>query len=357
MAVDKRRVLFIGGIPSSMSEEVISDHFSQYDTIVNVRIMKDRKTKAAKGYAFVTLTDHLKIPAILAIPQVIAGRAVDVQVASRRGEKEKWKEEQQKKKLFVSNVPSHIDNDGLGNYFTQFGEVRNSFVIRDFVTKASLNYGYVEFVDPNIIEKVFNMENLKLDGADLICMPYQGKPQERKLMVSKFQRLKAGKEETLLGQPLNSSEDESRTDQPTKEVRTSDLPITCTKTIQSTFTWPTAHTSTIQEVIGVSTRLNQDVENYEFKIRLEIPKRTANSYPGAFVRSHRTSAGPLSFSTAPNFGFPKMGTSNFNGEQTFPLSSGVFSRSANKSNYPGFTADSSSIGSTSLLFPRFRLFN
>lgn len=180
MTADKRRVVYVGGIPSSMTEDVIKEHFSKYDNIVNVRIMKYRKTRGSKGYAFVTVTDHLKIPLILDEQQVIAGRTVDVQVASRRGEKEKWKEEQTRKRLFVSNLPNKVSNYELCVYFSSFGEVRNAYVIKDFATKNSLNYGYVEFAKAGIIDTLINSVNLKLEGSNLICMSYQGKNQDKK---------------------------------------------------------------------------------------------------------------------------------------------------------------------------------
>lgn len=293
MVVDKRRVLFIGGIPSSMTEEVIRDHFSQYDTIVNVRIMKDRKTKGSKGYAFVTVSDHLKIPTILATPQVIAGRTVDVQVASRRGEKEKWKEEQRKRKLFISNIPSHIDNESLQNFFSKFGEVRNAFVIRDFATKASLNYGYVEFVDANILDRVFSTKELELDGADLICMPYQGKPQDKKMLEPKSKGKHTDSEESGVfdaynqgGLPLAA-----RSHQP---YRMSKLVSNSTQVLQSDGRRHSASANPKYLYIELSSRLNEAESNYGFNLKGETTVRVSNSYSRAFVSAYSTFGDPHS---------------------------------------------------------------
>jgi RNA recognition motif-containing protein len=183
MVLDKRRVLFVGGIPSSMAAETIRDHFSQFDAVVSVRIMKDRHTKNSKGYAYVTVANHKSIPLILSQPQVIAGRTVDVQLASRRGEKKQWKEDQKKRKLFVSNIPSYVDNKALASFFNNFGEVRNAYVIRDFVSKASRNYGYVEFFDTSSVRQVLATEQILLDGEELSCLPFQGRLQEKKYLT------------------------------------------------------------------------------------------------------------------------------------------------------------------------------
>jgi RNA recognition motif-containing protein len=336
-----------------MTEEVIRDHFSQYDTVVNVRIMKDRKTKGSKGYAFVTVTDHLKIPNILCVPQVIEGRTVDVQVASRRGEKEKWKDEQKKRKVFVSNIPSHIDNESLAEYFTQFGEVRNAFVIRDFASKASLNYGYVEFMDADVNERVLNLENLKLDGAELLCLPYQGKLQDRKLMVSTLQKKLAETEQGLQIPSFNSSQDVLNTNQLNKVLSHSDLPIISTKISKPTRKWQTVSSNTKLQVIGRSTLLNQELENYKFNIKLENPLRMANSYCRPSMRAYGTSAGLIKPVPNLHFGQPNNGESNRNGKPASSLSSGVVSSYTNQLVTPGSYIHPDS---SRLFFPTFRLF-
>lgn len=292
MAIDKRRVLFIGGIPSSMTEEVIRDHFNKYDTIVNVRIMKDRKTKGSKGYAFVTVTDHQKIADILAEPQVIAGRTVDVQVASRRGEKEKWKEEQKKRKLFVSNIPAHIDNDALLDFFQKFGDVRNAFVIRDFATKASLGYGYVEFVELNILEAEFSSEDLMLDGAELICMPYQGKPQERKQLsyANKASKNQAEMDDAQYKDHFHSEEDKhtekmSKTNKISQKVSTPKEHPT-----DKRFNLPAFKTKS--QAIGVSEQLNEEETNYGFRVNFKTANRFLMSYHRTFMSSYGTYSVP-----------------------------------------------------------------
>jgi RNA recognition motif-containing protein len=344
MAVDKRRVLFIGGIPSSMTEEVIRGHFSQYDTIVNVRIMKDRKTKGSKGYAFITVADHLKIPAILAEPQVIAGRTVDVQVASRRGEKEKWKEEQQKRKLYVSNIPSHVDNESLGNYFKKFGEVRNAFVIRDFATKVSLNYGYIEFSESDVIEKVFASGTILLDGTELVCLRYQGKSQDKKHVTATTNKKLPDTDGQSESNDQLALDEENHPESLAKERRISNIVTKKGQDSPEDGNSSCILTSTILEIIAASSHLNQLESNYGFKVKVDGPFRTAFSYSRAFVSAYCTYASPaLSPTIGRQVGIPTAAAnSKITFQQSLLSSSGKLSSCTNKASQPGFTPQSSS---------------
>lgn len=318
MVIDKRRVLFVGGIPSSMTEDVIRDHFSRYDLIVNVRIMKDRKTRGSKGYAFVTLTDHLKIPAILDEPQIIDGRTVDVQVASRRGEKEKWKEEQKKKRLFVSNLPSHIGNEYLLAYFSNFGEVRNAYVIRDFVTKHSLNYGYVEFVEAGITDSLINSEDLSLDGSQLVCMPYQGRNQEKKLTQQSIPRadskLSSKKPSEARETLISEQQEKSTSVKPTqKQLFTTKKDSESAREEVLPISRSLGVANSKYEYLEKCILLNQDESNYSFKLKKDSLNSGSNSYLSPLLRGTSTFNDPILNS-------PPLMLTSFNQSATFGLS-------------------------------------
>ena len=46
--------------------------------------------------------------------------------------------------IFVSNLPSHVDNDGLLELFKPYGEVSSAKVIMDRETNRSKEFGFVE---------------------------------------------------------------------------------------------------------------------------------------------------------------------------------------------------------------------
>lgn len=46
--------IFVGGLPQSCAEEVLSNYFMQYGNIVDSVVMKDRETGNSRGFGFVT---------------------------------------------------------------------------------------------------------------------------------------------------------------------------------------------------------------------------------------------------------------------------------------------------------------
>lgn len=180
MVYEKRRILFVGGIPALLSEQSIFDYFSTFGQVIKVRIMKEKKTKEPKGYAYVTMADYRIVDKILDLSHVIENRKVDCQLASRKGEKKIWKDEQKKRRVFVTNLPSDVDGDRLQQLFASFGPIRNSYVISDYETRESKGYGYVEFLDPQDVTKVLIafQSNLE-DPTQIHCLPYLGRHEQK----------------------------------------------------------------------------------------------------------------------------------------------------------------------------------
>lgn len=145
MTEDKRKVLFIGGLPARVNEAALQRHFERYSPVERVRIVRERISRESKGYAFVNFEDPLVLPFILSQDQYIFGRKVDCQAAARKCEKKIMMDDQKQRRIFVVNIPAEVDNKSLHARFSEFGKVRNAYVIRDFKTKVSRTYGYVEF--------------------------------------------------------------------------------------------------------------------------------------------------------------------------------------------------------------------
>ena len=51
------RVVFVGNIPYGLSEEQISDIFSQAGKVLNFRLVYDRETGRPKGFGFAEYPD------------------------------------------------------------------------------------------------------------------------------------------------------------------------------------------------------------------------------------------------------------------------------------------------------------
>merc|ERR1719510_1042662 len=59
-------------------------------------------------------------------------------------------------------------DDGLHNYFRQFGPIMSSEIIKDVVTNESRGFGFVVFDTEEVRESVLKQDGHKLDGHTLM---------------------------------------------------------------------------------------------------------------------------------------------------------------------------------------------
>ena len=67
------------------------------------------------------------------------------------------------KKLFVGSLPWAVDDQKLGDLFSQFGSVASAVVLKDRMTGRSRGFGFVEMANDN--EAMEAIE--KLNGSDM----------------------------------------------------------------------------------------------------------------------------------------------------------------------------------------------
>lgn len=56
---EKERVLFVYNIGQNMNESSLNKLFSFYGPVVHVNVVRHVKTRQSKGYAFVTMENHI----------------------------------------------------------------------------------------------------------------------------------------------------------------------------------------------------------------------------------------------------------------------------------------------------------
>eukprot|EP00250_Pteridium_aquilinum_P019937 c24633_g1_i1 orf=641-889(-) len=66
--------IFVGGISWETSEERLKDYFSQFGSVVETVIVKDRATGRARGFGFVAFSDPAVIDSVVVEKHNIDGR-------------------------------------------------------------------------------------------------------------------------------------------------------------------------------------------------------------------------------------------------------------------------------------------
>ena len=72
-------------------------------------------------------------------------------------------------KLFVGSLPWAVDDQKLGDLFSQFGEVVSAVVLKDRMTGRSRGFGFVEMANDNeAMEAVEKLNGSDMDGRKIV---------------------------------------------------------------------------------------------------------------------------------------------------------------------------------------------
>ena len=139
--------IFIGGISYDTTERDLKSYFSQFGRISYSTIVYDLNTGISKGYGFIFVQDEESVEEIIKKGKhLINGRLVDANRA--KGKDFQTVQDailKEKRRLFVGGISTQTTEDDLYEYFSTFGKVLNTFIIRDPFTRASKGFGYVEY--------------------------------------------------------------------------------------------------------------------------------------------------------------------------------------------------------------------
>ncbi len=70
-------------------------------------------------------------------------------------------------KVFLGGLNYKTDEQGLKDYFSQYGSIVDCVVIRDAQTKRSRGFGFVKYAEPFMVDELMKNRPHKLDGREL----------------------------------------------------------------------------------------------------------------------------------------------------------------------------------------------
>ncbi|XP_059146197.1 RNA-binding protein 34-like [Physella acuta] len=111
---DKKRSIFVGNLPFTITEEELRDHFEDCGEIINVRVVRDRQTNLGKGICYVQFESKDSVSLALKLNKSeLQGRPIRVMVCTNKEKKKKPKkvlkdEGQEVKKQKSDDKPKRI---------------------------------------------------------------------------------------------------------------------------------------------------------------------------------------------------------------------------------------------------------
>ena len=77
--------------------------------------------------------------------------------------------------IYVGNLPWSIDDDGLKNLFSEYGEVMSAKVIKDRETNRSKGFGFVEMDDDSGEIAISSLDGSDVEGRSIKVNKSKGK--------------------------------------------------------------------------------------------------------------------------------------------------------------------------------------
>ncbi|KAL3983221.1 RNA recognition motif family protein [Acanthocheilonema viteae] len=136
--------IFVGGIAYDVTNEDLSQYFSQYGEVAQAQVKYDRNTGRSRGFAFVEFaTGEACRAALNAREQSLKGKTVEVKPAKSR----------ENKKVFVGGLPADHPEEELRAHFEQYGKVEDIEWPFDKQTKARRNFAFIVFEEEEAAER------------------------------------------------------------------------------------------------------------------------------------------------------------------------------------------------------------
>ncbi|XP_077251437.1 UBP1-associated protein 2A-like [Tasmannia lanceolata] len=114
------RKIFVHRLDLETTSEKLRSFFSKYGDLEGCNVVTDKFTKKSKGYGFLLFKHHQSAKkALKNRDKKIDRRIIACHMASAGPI---WNPENQPRKIFVGNVPSHIPSNKLVSFFSRYGD-------------------------------------------------------------------------------------------------------------------------------------------------------------------------------------------------------------------------------------------
>lgn len=146
--------LFVGGLPSQVTEKILHDHFSQFGKLVECRLVLDKNTLKSRGFGFVSYQNNQALHIVTQMTHKLCGKEVECKQALSKQDSNHRVNEEKSKKVFVGGLPLEATENDLHDYFKKFGEIKACRIIYKHESSISRGFGFVIFGTKEIADEV-----------------------------------------------------------------------------------------------------------------------------------------------------------------------------------------------------------
>lgn len=176
--------LFVRNLPWKADEEVVSEFFSKFGKVQNVKILYDRQTGKAKGIGFVNFANRQDAEAAISNNDdlEIDGRKIEVNFSNQRRDRERPNNRDREreprrddrrrepnaesKTIFVGNLSFKSDEETIKEFFESCGKIVD-VRIANGPNGRSKGFCHVDFDSIESASKATRKSGENLDGRDI----------------------------------------------------------------------------------------------------------------------------------------------------------------------------------------------
>lgn len=170
------RKIFIHGLAWDATEEQVLQVFKPFGEIEEFKLITDKATGRAKGYAFAQFKTRAAAEKALKIPQKkIGNRTASCQLAAlgpAAAGGATAAEEVSKRKLFVANVGPNVHVDRLRDFFGKFGEIEDGPLGLDPSTNKPRGFSIFVYKSVDGLKKALEEPLKMFEGCQLNCKKF-----------------------------------------------------------------------------------------------------------------------------------------------------------------------------------------
>eukprot|EP00240_Pyramimonas_obovata_P016104 CAMPEP_0118934736 /NCGR_PEP_ID=MMETSP1169-20130426/14024_1 /TAXON_ID=36882 /ORGANISM="Pyramimonas obovata, Strain CCMP722" /LENGTH=272 /DNA_ID=CAMNT_0006877669 /DNA_START=122 /DNA_END=936 /DNA_ORIENTATION=- len=148
--------LVILGLPWATTQQSLEAYFSQLGNVTKAVIMKDHLSGRSRGFGFVTFGSKAEAERVVSMSHELDGRRIEAKVALPKGDTPRVEGTgvAGTTRIFVARIPVEVTDEAFRKYFEQFGEIQDSYMPKDHVTREHRGIGFVTFGSPDAVDRV-----------------------------------------------------------------------------------------------------------------------------------------------------------------------------------------------------------
>lgn len=167
------RKIFVFGLGWDATTEHLVEAFKSFGEIEESKLITDKNTGRAKGYAFVMFKTRAAAKKALKIPQKkIGNRTVSCQLAAIGPSAGTVAAEGGSRKMYVANVAPHVSPEKLKAYFGSFGEIEEGPLGMDPSTNKFKGFAIITYRSTEGFKKAMEEPIKVFENCQLHCKKF-----------------------------------------------------------------------------------------------------------------------------------------------------------------------------------------